>query len=510
MLRAILATIVVLAFPSAAAAESTLTYTDLAASANDVVRVTNSTVQGYQVSYSAGCFFGCSFRIESLQGFDDQAAACTPITSPTSFSCDGDAGAGGLQVPGNVSVTGSAGGDSVEGNCFLASPALTVNAGDGDDRVTVSPFCSNANTINLEGGHDTSAAGGTVSGGAGNDTLKGGPLNDTLDGGAGRDTLDGQDGVDTLRGGPGRDLLVPGIGAGDLVEGGTDSDTASYEDRTEAVNLSLDAQANDGVAAESDVIAADVENLIGGNGDDTLTGGDGPNDIDGGDGGDVINPGGGPDFVDGGTGNDRINARDGAQDRIECGDGNDQAIIDEFDSVSNCEDVQASRELMPDVDADGVPAPADCDDRDARRRPGFIDKPGNGVDEDCLGGDAPFARIFSTVQNSFTVRRNITRVKRLRVLAVPEGATIELRCKGGKKRGCFKKVKRFQVPRGAEAKNIVKPVRKRKFKPRARVEVRVLAADSIGKVVQFTMRRRALPRSRTLCLAPGQTQPAKC
>ena len=492
-----------------AAAESRLRYTDLAGSANDVVLIDNSDVAGFQVTYGAGCFFSCSFSIESLQGFDDQAAACTPITSPTSFRCDAEAG-GALQVPGNVNVTGSAGPDSVEGNCFLASPRLTFNAGNGDDRASVSPLCLSEHVINLEGGNDTAVAGGVVTGGPGNDNLKGTTLPDTLDGGDGRDVVDGQDGVDTLRGGSGRDVLVPGLGNGDVVEGGPDTDAASFEDRAAAVTATLDNQANDGVSGENDRIAADVENLIGGSGDDTLVGDDGPNDIDGGDGGDVINPGGGPDFVDGGAGNDRIEARDGAQDRIQCGDGNDLAIVDAFDTTIGCEQLQSSRELMPDVDADGVPAPADCDDRDGRRRPGFTDRPGNGIDEDCTGADAPFTRILSPVQSAFTTLGRVTRVQRLRVLAVPEGGTVELRCRGGRSRRCFSGVKRYRSPRGHETRNIRGPVRRRQLRAGAVLEVRVLDADSIGKVVRFTMRRGKLPRSQTRCLVPGQNAPGRC
>jgi hypothetical protein len=305
--------------------------------------------------------------------------------------------------------------------------------------------------------------------------------------------------------------MIPGDGT-DSVSGGPDPDTGSYEDRisVQPVSVTLDNLPNDGRPGEGDNIGADVENLVGGAGDDTLTGDAGPNDIDGGDGGDVINPLGGADFVDGGTGNDRISARDGAQDRIICGDGNDQAIVDAFDTVIACEDVQASRDLMPDVDNDGVPAPADCDDRDGRRRPGFIDKPGNGLDEDCSGTDAPFARVFSVVQTLFSTDGRITRVLRLRVQAIPENARIELRCSGGRRLGCFSGVKRFRVPNGAEVRNIRRPVRRSRLRTGARLEVRVLAEDSVGKVVRKTMRTNRLPSTRNLCLVPGRRTPGRC
>jgi hypothetical protein len=276
------------------------------------------------------------------------------------------------------------------------------------------------------------------------------------------------------------------------------------------VPITLAGPANAGEAGANDTVAGDIENVIGSIGSDVIVGNAAPNDIVALEGGDVINPGAGPDVVDSGPGNDRIEARDGSQDRIECGSGSDLAITDAFDTVSNCETVQASRELMADVDADGVPAPADCDDRDALRRPGFIDAPGNGIDEDCTGEDAPFARIFSTVQTSFVAFKNFTRFSRLRVLGVPENATIEVRCKGGKKKNCFTKKRTFAVRNGAESKNIVKPVKKRKIKKGARLEVRILADDSIGKVQRYKIRKRKIPKTKTLCLVPGQRKPTSC
>jgi hypothetical protein len=415
--------------------------------------------------------------------FTNNSATCNQGADASEFTCP--------EVP-RTRITGASGPDVINGSCFgTVNSSLVFSGGEGDDEVSAGS-CAGSN-VDMGGGNDTATASGVIIGGAG------------------RDTLRGRGGSDNLQGGFGRDLLIP-AGGTDTVSGGPDPDTGSYEDRTgaEPVTVTLDNLGNDGRPGEGDNIGSDVENLVGGAGDDTLTGDAGPNDIDGGDGGDVINPLGGADFVDGGTGNDRISARDGVQDRIICGDGNDLAVVDAFDTVIACEDVQASRDLMPDVDNDGVPAPADCDDRDGRRRPGFIDRPGNGLDEDCSGADAPFARVFSVVQSVFSTDGRITRVLRLRVQAIPENARIELRCSGGRRLGCFSGVKRFRVPNGAEARNIRRPVRRSRLRTGARLEVRVLAEDSVGKVVRKTMRTNRLPSTRNLCLVPGRRTPGRC
>ena len=44
-----------------------------------------------------------------------------------------------------------------------------------------------------------------------------------------------------------------------------------------------------------------------------------------------------------------------------------------------------------DVDDDGYPTPDDCDDTDPDVNPGAAEVPGNGVDDDCAGGDLPDA-----------------------------------------------------------------------------------------------------------------------
>jgi hypothetical protein len=502
-MRLLPAVLAVLAALAVAAPPASADYT-LSGNAQAIV-IGPGNQANVQVEFVRFCFIfvGCGAPTVSISSLNSVTFANTAGCSDTSgnqtgFSCP---------KPARLEVNGTDNADRVNGLCFGDNMPLHFSARAGDDTVDA-PTCRDAN-VDLGAGNDSATIGGTVNGGPGADLVRGGTVADTLHGGDGRDTLYGFGGDDTLRGDAGRDLLIGGPGA-DVLEGGADTDTASYEDRTAPVTASLDGVANDGEEGEGDMIATDVENLIGGAGDDTLTGDAGPNDIDGGEGGDVIDPGPGPDFVDGGAGNDRIWARDGAPDRINCGSGNDLAVIDEFDVVINCEEVQSSRELMPDVDGDGVPAPADCDDRDPTRRPGFVDKPGNGIDEDCSGADAPFERVFAGVQFAFNVLRGRTTFSRLTVSSVPEGATVEVRCSGGKKRGCFSGIKRFNFPRGADSRSIRSAVRGRRFRARARLEVRILKPDAIGRVVRFTMRAKKAPSQRGLCIWPGTNSPRSC
>ena len=206
-------------------------------------------------------------------------------------------------------------------------------------------------------------------------------------------------------------------------------------------------------------------------------------------------------------------ARDGAPDRIECGDGGDKAVTDAFDTTSNCETVDASRELMSDVDNDGAPAgPADCDDRNPFRRAGFPDRPGNGIDEDCSGGDAPYPRVLTGITTKYKLTSTTTRFTSMLALDVPPEATIELRCTG---RGCFRGVKRRAVRAGAAEVNLTSLVNKSRLRPKAVLEVRVLRTDAIGKVVRYTVQRatarvRKAPKTSQRCMRPGATAPGPC
>jgi hypothetical protein len=250
---------------------------------------------------------------------------------------------------------------------------LSADGGDMDDFLNATGLDGIGAVLNGSAGSDDVSSGGgddTLDGGDGSDflfagagsvnTLRGGAGNDEIDGGNGRDDLDGGDGDDglfggagddTLRGGKGGDFLSPGTGADD-VSGGADFDTAGvfgFSD-TPDVSVTLDDQANDGTAGQGMNIHTDVEDVFGdsqnstsGNpGNVTLVGSAGSNNlfVDFGTGN--VNGGNGNDSLFGGPLNDTINSRDGFFDRVQCGDGNDTAIVDSLDSVaSDCESVQS-------------------------------------------------------------------------------------------------------------------------------------------------------------------------
>jgi hemolysin type calcium-binding protein/WD40 repeat protein len=80
--------------------------------------------------------------------------------------------------------------------------------------------------------------------------------------------------------------------------------------------------------------------IIGLAGNDTLLGGAGDDLLEGGAGNDVITGGAGADRIYGGPGSDWLDAADGERDIVDCGPGDDHAIVDSVDIVRNCESVE--------------------------------------------------------------------------------------------------------------------------------------------------------------------------
>lgn len=127
-------------------------------------------------------------------------------------------------------------------------------------------------------------------------SLFGNALDNVMYGNERDNELDGEGGNDVLNGGWGFDIL----------DGGDGVDTADYAYETRSVLVHLagasDATVTIGGAAEDTL--RNIENVIGGSGNDALFGDGLANALTGGAGNDVLDGGGGADTLKGGTGND--------------------------------------------------------------------------------------------------------------------------------------------------------------------------------------------------------------
>jgi Ca2+-binding RTX toxin-like protein len=201
----------------------------------------------------------------------------------------------------------------------------------------------------------------TFNGSSDADQIFAGAGNDAIDGGSGNDALFGGDGADDLDGDTGNDLLDGGFG-GDSMRGRSGADTVTYAPRLAGVSAQIGATGGNGedaVPGVIDTINADVENLLGGAGDDALIGDRDANQISGGagndtllglGGGDRLGGDSGDDFISGDAGddtllggfgadamfggpdNDRLRSRDGTRDlRLRCGPGFDKLRRDRQD-----------------------------------------------------------------------------------------------------------------------------------------------------------------------------------
>ena len=162
-----------------------------------------------------------------------------------------------------------------------------------------------------------------------------------LEGGSGDDLLVGGGSYDVLDGGPGSDELI----------GGPGRDRADYSSRTAPLNVTLDGAANDGEVGEVDDV--DVEEVVGGAGNDHLTGSALPDRLLGGAGDDTLDGLAGGDTLVGGPDDDVHNGGDGSDVLVAgaAGDGEDEfnGGAGPFDEVS-----YAARTTAVTVDLDGV------------------------------------------------------------------------------------------------------------------------------------------------------------
>ena len=220
----------------------------------------------------------------------------------------GDVGANRLRGRGgNDTLTGGDGNDQLDGG----AGADALNGGAGRDDWAVYSFATEGVTASLAEGMGT---GGEADGDHFTDieNLSGSNHGDQLTGDAGANRFLGRGGNDTLTGGDGNDLISGGEGA-DVLDGGAgDDDWASYELATEGVTASLATNTGTGGEADGDSFS-NIENLLGSDHGDQLTGDAEANQLEalggndtlaGGAGDDLLTGGAGADVLDGGTGDD--------------------------------------------------------------------------------------------------------------------------------------------------------------------------------------------------------------
>ena len=233
-----------------------------------------------EVTDSGGLTYSEIFTI-AVTDVADAAAAFTAASSGSTFMASraADTLTGG---DGADFLFGGDGDDTIDGG----GGDDTIYGGAGNDTIDGG---SGSDTIYGQGGSDTMSGGAGndgdfLYGGAGNDTIYGSEGNDVISGGTGNDVIDGLGGDDFIEGGSGADQI----------EGGAGSDTASYRDSNSAVTVDLAAGTGSGGDAQGDTLSG-VENVIGTDFADTLSGDGGDNVLEGGGSADTLSGGGGSD-----------------------------------------------------------------------------------------------------------------------------------------------------------------------------------------------------------------------
>jgi hypothetical protein len=161
---------------------------------------------------------------------------------------------------------------------------------------------------------------------------------------------------------------------------------------------------------------------------------------------------------------------------------------------------------LVDADGDGYPSTADCSDANNTVHPGAPEVPGNGIDDDCSGGDQP-GKVVALVRSKFSVasRRSSPKLHLLRVQDAPPGAQVDVLCSG---RRCPFKQRVRKTNRHGDV-SLTKLFHKRRLAPGIRLDIIVSRPNTIAKVSRYVIRRGRIPAQRSMCLPLGATKPQK-
>lgn len=187
----------------------------------------------------------------------------------------------------------------------------------------------------------------SLAGAATSDNYHGLAGSDLIRGGGGNDLIFGDQGNEEAFGEDGDDVFVATVGDGaDRYNGGAGIDTYDLgrTSATSSVNLA------NGTAMSTETLSdvlTSIENVVGGRGNDTITGSNAANRLEGGFGNDKLSGGGGADVLIGGHGNDRLTG--GAGRDIVTGDAGNDVFI--FGAVNETGRTATTRDVITDFES---------------------------------------------------------------------------------------------------------------------------------------------------------------
>ena len=228
--------------------------------------------------------------------------------------------------------------DGTGGGSFIYSASST----DGSDTGNATLFRGQQGEDTLDGnGLDNILVGrdsknDTILAYQGNDVAIGGSGDDTIDGGDGRDWLVGGDGNDTLRGGAGNDLIEGGAGTKDVLD---------YSTVSGNWDLTLGAGGSGTADVDGHDTYSGIEGIIGGSGDNKLTGNANNNYLDGGSGSDTLDGAAGDDTLLGGDDGDTITGGTGT-DNLNGGNSSDTYIFNAGDGTDTITDASGTTDKI--------------------------------------------------------------------------------------------------------------------------------------------------------------------
>jgi hypothetical protein len=184
---------------------------------------------------------------------------------------------------------------------------------------------------------------------------------------------------------------------------------------------------------------------------------------------------------------------DGYPAPADCNDTNPSIGPSAVDIPNNRVDEDCNGGDAIDADHDGYPRPVDCVDTNAAIHPGAIDRPDNRLDEDCSGSLTTYASVRARVRASWSVRGSRTRLRSLSASNLAAGTTLTVRCRGR----CGVRMARLTFSKPTAS---VRLSRAAWLSAHARLEVTITHAGMRGLTVAFTTRARRTPAQSTNCL----------